>query len=374
MIHSPAAITSTTAPSEYDVVVIGGGQAALAAGYYLRRTARTYVVLDDQSLPGGAWLHTWPSLHLFSPARHSSLPGWLMPDTAGYPSRDAAIAYLRDYEARYAIPVRRPVRVHETHVTDDTSATASTAAMSSARRRRFRLHTSVGDIHADAVIAATGSWSNPVWPELAGRGTFRGRLIHSATYEGAEAYRDKRVLVIGAGNSGVQIFADLLDVARVTWCARDEPTFLPDHVDGQYLFEQGTARYKAIQEGRTPDAPRSLGDIVMVPPVRAARDAGRLTWSPPPQQLTPHGVQWPDGSEEPIDAIICATGFNPSLAHLAPALSPNVKGRLDMTGLHAATQAHIYPLGYGDWTGFASATLIGVGRAAKAVVEAIEAE
>ncbi|MCC7003434.1 MAG: NAD(P)-binding domain-containing protein [Gemmatimonadaceae bacterium] len=359
MTDSPAVPASTTEPSEYDVVVIGGGQAALAAGYYLRRTARSYVLLDDQPVAGGAWLHTWPSLHLFSPARHSSLPGWLMPDTAGYPPRDAAIAYLRDYEARYAIPVRRPVRVHETHVAE--------------HRRRFRLHTSVGHIHADAVISATGSWSNPVWPELAGRETFRGRLIHSATYEGADAYRDKRVLVIGAGNSGAQIFADLLDVARVTWCVRDEPTFLPDHVDGQYLFEQGTARYKAIQEGRTPDPPRSLGDIVMVPPVRAARDAGRLIWSHLPQQLTPYGVRWPDGREEPIDAIICATGFKPSLAHLAPALTPNAKGRLDMTGLHAATQAHIYPLGYGDWTSFASATLIGVGRAAKAVVESIAA-
>lgn len=376
MTSDPAGGSTPVTPNEYDVVVIGGGQAALAAGFYLRRTARSYVLLDDQPVAGGAWLHTWPSLHLFSPARHSSLPGWLMPDTVGYPPRDAAIAYLRDYEARYAIPVRRRVRVLWTHVTDGNaaaSAVATTAATPPSRRRRFRLHTSVGDIHADAVISATGSWSNPVWPELAGREAFRGKFIHSATYEGAEAYRDKRVLVIGAGNSGAQIFADLLDVAKVTWCVRDEPTFLPDHVDGQYLFEQGTARYKAIQEGRTPDPPRSLGDIVMVPPVRAARDAGRLKWSPLPQQLTPQGVRWPDGSEERIDAIICATGFKPSLAHLAPALTPNAKGRLDMTGLHAAAEPHIYPLGYGDWTGFASATLIGVGRAAKAVVDAIGA-
>lgn len=351
------------------MVVIGGGQAALAAGYFLRRTARSFVLLDDQPTAGGAWQHTWPSLHLVSPARHSSLPGWLMPDTAGYPSRDAALAYLRAYEARYAIPARRPVRVHETHA--DTSTAAGAPAFT--RQGRLRLHTSVGDVYADAVISATGSWRTPIWPELPSREQFGAHCIHSATYEGAEAYRGRRVLVIGAGNSGAQIVADLLDVAQVTWCVRDEPTFLPDHVDGQYLFEQGTARYKAIQEGRTPDPPRSLGDIVMVPPVRAARDAGRLTWSPLPQQLTPHGVVWPDGAEEAIEAIICATGFRPSLAHLAPALTPNAKGRLDMNGLHAATQAHIYPLGYGDWTGFASATLIGVGRAAKAVVEAIEA-
>jgi putative flavoprotein involved in K+ transport len=142
-------------------------------------------------------------------------------------------------------------------------------------------------------------------------------------------------------------------------------------VDGQYLFDQGTARFKAIQEGRTPDPPRSLGDIVMIEPVRAIRDRGLLQSVPVFTRFTRDGVQWPDGSSERIDAVIFSTGFKPALQHLAPLAVPDERGRLAMQGLHAAAHPRLYPLGYGDWTGFASATLIGVGRAAKAVVDAI---
>ncbi len=61
-----------------DVLVIGGGQAGLAAGYFLRRTPLRFLILDDGEAPGGAWRYTWDSLTLFSPAQWSSLPGWLM--------------------------------------------------------------------------------------------------------------------------------------------------------------------------------------------------------------------------------------------------------------------------------------------------------
>jgi len=71
-----------------DVLVIGAGQSGLAVGYYLRRAGLPYALLDDQPVPGGAWLHGWHSLRLFSPADASSLPGWLMPRPAdnGYPA------------------------------------------------------------------------------------------------------------------------------------------------------------------------------------------------------------------------------------------------------------------------------------------------
>jgi putative flavoprotein involved in K+ transport len=342
-----------------DVAVIGGGQAALAAGFFLRRTGLSFALLDDQPSSGGAWRHGWPSLRLFSPARWSSLPGWMMP--AGeqlYPTRDETLAYLAEYEARYALPIERPVHVLETY----------------ANGARLRLVTDRGEIDAGAVISATGSWSAPVVPRFEGDTMFRGRILHSAHYPGSADFAGQRVLVIGGGNSGAQILADLLDVARVTWVTREPPTFLPDDVDGQYLFAQGTARYQAIKEGRTPPVPRSLGDIVMVAPVRAARDRGLLKAEPMFTRFTETGVQWPDGREEQVDAVILATGFKPNLAHLSPLAMPNAQGRLEMSGLHAAAHPRLFPLGYGDWTGYASATLIGVGRAAKAVVEAISTQ
>src|SRR4029078_13299803 len=81
---------------------------------------------------------------------------------------------------------------------------------------------------------------------------------------------------------------------------------------------QATERWRALQEGRTPDPPRSLGDIVMVPSVRDARDRGALVAAPMFTHFTRDGVVWPDGRAEQVDAVIFATGFRSALDHLAP--------------------------------------------------------
>jgi len=346
-----------------DVAVIGGGQAALAVGYYLRRTTLDAVILDEQDGPGGAWRHAWPSLRLFSPARWSSLPGWPMPrDPAsadGYPTLDEAVAYLAEYERRYALPIERPVRVRAVHREGD----------------GFRLDTGAGPRHARAVVSATGSWATPVVPDIPGRDEFAGTVLHSATYAGPEPFRDQRVVVVGGGNSGAQMVAELSRVAGVMWATRAPPHFLPDDVDGRVLFAQATERWRALQEGRTPDPPRSLGDIVMVPPVRDARDRGALVAVPAFTRFTRDGVVWPDGRAEQVDAVIFATGFRPALDHLAPlgVLEPDGRVAIAPTpsGTRAADLRMLWLVGYGEWTGFASATLIGVGRSARATVEEI---
>ncbi|MBB3967052.1 FAD-dependent oxidoreductase [Rhizobium metallidurans] len=97
----------------FDVVVIGAGQAGLASAYYLRRAGLSFVMLDAEDGPGGAWRHGWNSLHLFSPASFSSLPGWMMPSRtkASYPAKSEVIDYLTRYEERYRFPMERSVVV-----------------------------------------------------------------------------------------------------------------------------------------------------------------------------------------------------------------------------------------------------------------------
>jgi putative flavoprotein involved in K+ transport len=357
-------LTDTPDIHDLDVAVVGAGQAALSVGYYLRRSGLSFALLDDQAAPGGAWRRTWPSLRLFSPAQWSSLPGWLMPRDPSdggdaYPSRDAALAYLTEYEQRYAIPVERPVHVDAVHGDGD----------------RLRLDTSAGVVHARAVVSATGSWANPVIPELPGQERFGGELLHSASYPGPATFAGRRVVVVGGGNSGAQIAAELSSIAEVTWATREPPHFLPDEVDGRYLFEQATARYRALQEGRTPDPPRSLGDVVMVPPVREARASGALRAVPMFDRFIDTGVVWSDGRQERVDAVIFATGFRPALTHLAPLGVVGGDGRVAIqpggSGTRAAGEPRLWLVGYGEWTGFASATLIGVGRSARATVQEI---
>lgn len=347
-----------------DVVVIGGGQAGLAAGYYLRRTGLSFVVLDAQEGPGGAWLHAWTSLRLFSPARFSSLPGWMMPVRADaatdeYPTRDEVLDYLRRYEARYALPVRRPVRVTGVHRTEG--------------EHRFRVDTDAGGWRARAVVSATGSWRKPFIPEYPGRSAFGGRQLHSAHYRSPDPFRGMRVLVVGGGNSGAQILAEVSRVADATWVTLEPPTLLPDHVDGRYLFDQATARYRARKEGREPPPQASLGDIVMVDSVREARERGVLRSVRPFERLTRGGVVWPGGRAEAVDAILWCTGFRPALDHLAPLGVLGPDGRVAVKGTRSVSEPRLWLVGYGEWTGFASATLIGVGRSARATAEEIGA-
>jgi putative flavoprotein involved in K+ transport len=345
-----------------DVAVIGGGQAGLAVGFYLARApgSPSFVILDAEPGPGGAWRHAWDSLRLFSPARWSSLPGRLMPGGADtYPSRDEALAYLADYEAHYRLPVRRPVRVH---------------AVERADEGRLRVRSDAGDWLARAVVSATGSWAAPFVPEMPGRAHYGGRELHSAHYRTPLEFAGRRVVVVGGGNSGAQVLADLLDHAEhVTWATLHPPRFLPDDVDGRVLFDQATERYRAQREGRPAPPARSLGDVVMVAPVRAARERGALGSVPMFTRFTSDGVEWPDGSATREDAVIWCTGFRPALAHLAPLGLVDARGRVAVQGTRAAAEPRLWLVGYGEWTGFASATLIGVGRGARSTVLEISA-
>ncbi|MFF3327445.1 ArsO family NAD(P)H-dependent flavin-containing monooxygenase [Streptomyces sp. NPDC002889] len=342
------------------VVVIGGGQSGLAAGYHLRRLGVDFVVLDAQSTPGGAWQHTWDSLRLFSPAAYSSLPGRLMPPQPGeaYPGAQHVVDYLADYEKRYELPIQHGVRAHAVH-----------------RDGAFlRVETDNGSWRARAVISATGTWSRPFLPTVPGRSVFQGVQLHTVEYRNPQEFAGRRVVVVGGGNSGAQIAADLAYDTELTWATQREPRFLADDIDGRVLFDVATARRRALDEGSS-DAGgvASLGDIVAVPPVRQARDAGLLKWSPMFARLTRHGVAWADGTTAEADAVIWCTGFRPVLSHLAPLGLRGPRGHVPTAGTRAVGEPRLHLLGYGDWTGPASATLIGVGRPARDAAREISA-
>ncbi|GAA3550639.1 hypothetical protein GCM10022197_01890 [Microlunatus spumicola] len=211
---------------DVDVLVVGGGQAALAVGYHLQRarrrgaTALTFALLDAGARPGGAWTGGWESLRLFSPATISSLPGWPMPawPGAGAPSGEHVRAYLAAYEERYALPVHRPVRALGTRATTN----------------GFTVTTDHGVWRCRVLVSATGSTGRPFVPSYPGQAAFRGRQLHSAAYRGPDDLEDRTVLVVGGGNSGAQVAADLnrRRLGRTVWVTRRPPRFLPDHLTG----------------------------------------------------------------------------------------------------------------------------------------------
>ncbi len=349
---------TANAPREVDVAIVGGGQAALATAWFLRRTGLSFVLLDASEGPGGAWRHGWNSLRLFSPAEWSSIAGWMMPSQGGYPTRDDVIDYLDAYERRYQFDIVRPCAVHTVE----------------RKGERFRLHTARGDWQARVVISATGTWSHPCLPDYPGIETYSGVQLHSAHYVSPDAFIGKRVLVVGGGNSGAQIMAEVAQVADASWVTLTPPVFLPDDVDGRVLFARATERWKAQQEGRLIEQPvGGLGDIVMVAPVKAARARGALEAVRPFERFTTSGVVWADGTEETIDAVIWCTGFRPALDHLRGLGVIEQDGRVSVQGTRSVREPGLWLVGYGDWTGAASATLIGVTRTARSTVAEVVA-
>src|SRR4051794_41315904 len=103
-----------------DVVVVGGGQAGLAIGYFLARQNRNFAILEAAGEPAAAWRARWDSLRLFTPVRRDSLPGRAFPgDPDSYPDRDEVVAYPADYARHFGLPVELDSRVLAVRGADD---------------------------------------------------------------------------------------------------------------------------------------------------------------------------------------------------------------------------------------------------------------
>ncbi len=341
-------------PKVYDAVIVGGGQAGLAIAYYLRRAGLDFVILDDNPGPGGAWQHTWNSLRLFSPAEYSSLPGWMMPNNQSgeFPGRDDVISYLTRYEQRYGFAIERPMQVKAVEPAGDS----------------LKLSSGQKTWYGRAVVSATGTWRKPFIPNYSGLEDFQGLQVHSAQYRSVQPFEGLRVLVVGGGNSGAQILAEVSKVADTTWVTLREPEFLADDVDGRVLFERASARVLGQADG---EPAGGIGDIVMVPGVKEARARGVLTTVRPFSHLVEEGVVWADEVFESVDAIIWCTGFKAALDHLQPLNVMEPDGRVKTLNNQSVTQPRLWLVGYGDWAGAASATLIGAGRTAREMAPAL---
>lgn len=281
-----------------------------------------------------------------------------MPKTEGkFPSRKEVIEYLCKYEERYKIPVERPVTAEKVTRDDE----------------HFVLHTDNGEFRSRAVISATGTWGNPFIPDVPGLDDFKGEQVHSAHYKSPEHYRGKKVLIVGEGNSGAQLLAELSIVTLTEWAVRKDPDFLPPDVDGRVLFNAATAKYHAEQKGEEFDASKyNLGNIVQVPPVKEALERDALKSKGSLKEVTANGIVWDSGEEEGFDMIIWCTGFGYATNHLQNVVDTDERGKIKTEGTRAAEIEGLWLVGYGGWTGYASATLIGVGRTAKQTVKEVE--
>jgi putative flavoprotein involved in K+ transport len=168
----------------YDVLVIGAGQASLAAGYYLQQAGYRFALLEGREQATGSWPRYYESLTLFSPARFSPLPGLPFPgDPEHYPRRDEVSDYLRGYAHSFQLPVIAQAQVEriEKH------------------GARFSVHTTAGEPYdAWSIIAATGAFGCPHVPQFPKQDLFTRQTLHAAAYHHPEPFR-ARAACAGGG-------------------------------------------------------------------------------------------------------------------------------------------------------------------------------
>lgn len=337
----------------YDTLIIGGGQAGLAAGYYLQQARLRFLILEAGAEPVGSWPRYYDSLALNSPARYSALPSLALPgDPDHYPTRDEVAAYLRHYALHFNLPV----------LTGTPVSTVQRAG------RLFRVITAnQGCFLARTVVAATGFFGQPHRPDIPGQAEFQGQVLHTADYVNPEPFQGHRVVIVGGANGAVHIGLELATVARVTLATRRSIRYLPQRILGRdihfWLMLSGLDRRQWLNE-------RSML-VYDDGSARAALAAGQPDRRPPFARFTPEGVIWSDGRPEKVDVVIFATGYRPHLPYLAGL------GALDATGrvLHRQGQSTavpgLYYVGLFRQRSVASTTLRGAGADAQAVVSAV---
>ncbi|MEV3965584.1 NAD(P)-binding domain-containing protein [Nocardia sp. NPDC050193] len=303
-----------TSEYAYDAVVIGGGQSGLAVAHHMTGQRLNTAVLEASGEATGSWPHYYDSLTLFSPARYSALPGRRFPgDPDRYPHRDEVVDYLRSYAAALDADIHTSTPVEAVTPIGSDGFTVTTGS--------GRVFT------ATRVIAATGSFGSPFLPRIPGREEFAGRVLHAGEYRIPAEFADQQVVVVGAGNSAVQIAAELAEYAQVVLASRAPVKFVPQRPLGRDVhFWLTVTGFDAAPLGRImKDAPTQ--PVFDEGRYRAALAAGKPRRREMFTAFTSEGVMWPDGTSTPVDAVVFATGYRPHLPYLADT------GALTATGI-----------------------------------------
>jgi putative flavoprotein involved in K+ transport len=341
----------------YDVLVIGGGQSGLAAGYHLQRAGLRFLILEASEEATGSWKRYYDSLKLFSPARYSSLPGMRFPGKPErYPSRDEVIDYLRTYAEQFHLPIR-------THAFVERIEQQGSNFIVDVKGQ--------GILTARSIIAATGAFSRPHLPQFDRQDHYQGKILHSSSYQNPMAFKDQRVLVVGAGNSAVQIAVDLTKTAQVTLTSRDPVKFRRQRIWGRdvhfWVRVTGLDTWKRAFPSWDPSEIKKA-EVLDTGVYQAALASGKPAYHVLFTRFTENGVQWDDGQEEDFDSVIFATGFRPNFPYLAAIGALDDHGNALHIGGVSTTVPGLYYVGISGQRAHASATLRGSGDDAAYII------
>ena len=324
----------------YNTIVIGGGQAGLAAGYFLAQQGQNFAILDGESRIGTVWRQRWDSLRLFTPAQFNGLPGMPFPGGDNYfPSKDEAADYLESYALKFHLPIRPDTKIDRLKRDGDS----------------YRLSSTAQSFKAKNVIVATGAYQSPHIPTFAAQLDPAICQLHSFAYRNPDQVPAGRVLVVGAGNSGAEIGLELRKAGREVWLSGRDVGHIPANQLGKYFGGRpywwlishvlsidtpvGRKMQAQVRQHGNPLIRSNRKDVLNAGIQVAARLAGVQAGKPHLQ----------DGRTLDVEAVVWSTGFRPDyqwiklpifngngVPHHERGVVPGAKG-LYFVGLHFQT-------------------------------------
>ena len=354
------------------VVVVGAGPMGLAAAYYLHRRRISYRVLERRSV-GYAWLNHYDSVRLHTLKQVSALPGLEMPDDFPvFPTARQVQCYLQDYATHFKLRI-------------DTGVDVLRASYGAGI---WRLQTSAGEITCQTLLIATGIWSTPYRPAFPGLDEFGGCVIHSRDYRNPQTFTGQRVLVVGIGNSGAEIAVELSNAGiDVGISVRSGVTFVPyprsavamrlmawsfrnlPRPIGEKLLGRVRRDFGAIGLPRQPGSILDAFPVVgfELPATVAAR---KVTVHAAVRSVTPEAVVFADGSTEPYDAVILATGYRPTIGMVSEYVDCDPQGHPKLQRWRSRRNPNLFCIGFTYPT--TEGLLQSTGRVAREAVAQIE--
>jgi putative flavoprotein involved in K+ transport len=306
-------VSNNGSARRFDVVVVGGGQAGLAMGYFLAQQGQRFVILERGDSIAPAWRERWDSLTLFTPRRYSALPGLRFPgDPDGYPTRDEVIAYLERYGETLELPIEFNSNVRRLSRDDG----------------RFVLDVDGRTVSAAQVVVATGPFQTPFVPKLAEKLDSNVWQVHSTGYRRPGDVPEGTVLVVGGGNTGFQIAKELSATHTVVLAVGSKQKPLPQRIAGRDLFWWLTKTrllFTTVESrlGRK----LQYRDTLIGSSLRELTHRYGVELKPRATGASGRTVRLEDGSALEVDAIIWATGYRPDYSWIdLPILDSN--GRL----------------------------------------------
>ena len=343
----------------FETVVIGGSQAGLAMGYYLKEQGRDFLIFDAGDRIGDAWRNRWDSLRLFTPATLNALPGMPFPFPGGYfPTKDETADYLEEYARNFDLPVRLGRHV-------DSLRREGDGYLVSAGEERYM---------AENVVVATGPYHTPHIPDFAQWLDPSITQLHSSAYRNPEQLPEGDVLVVGAGNSGAEISVELAATRHTYLSGRDtghvpgrvHQRRLPRHIlfgwlVGWWLLGRLTVDTRLGQKGREFNRSRGAPLVRVTPwdlPNAGVKRVPRV------EGVVDGNPRLADGRLLEVASVVWATGFKPDFGWI----ELPILGEDGYPAQHRGVVERapgLYFLGLPFQHTFASAVIGGVGKDAR---------